>query len=385
MAKNGYHVIDSDMHLVEPADLWLRYMDRKYRSVAPVGDATEPWSIMVTIPGHPPMKTFDRIQALAADWAVKYRTHYPDEIARGFDAPAQIGAMDREGIDVAVMFPSRGLFVLGYDSTGAAGERGIDPDFAAGIARAYNDWLHDFCGEDRRRMYGAAMVSPQNVEAAVAETRRTVEELGFKAVFLNPHAIDSRPWHHPCYDPLWAECERLGVPVCFHGGGRGPGNTDFGFKVFEHLTMWHTFSHVVGVQFAMVSMIAGGVFDRFPNLQAGFLEGNCSWAPWLLWRMEEHYDYAGRVEVPLQLRPTEYFKRNCVTSVEADEEPAALYVQAFGDARVVFSTDFPHPDAKYPHAVDKFLGCPFSDQTKRRFLWDNCAEFYHLPMTPPGA
>ena len=54
-----------------------------------------------------------------------------------FDNIAQVGAMDKEGLDVAILYPSRGLFVLAID--------GLDPELAAAIAKAYNDWLYDFC------------------------------------------------------------------------------------------------------------------------------------------------------------------------------------------------------------------------------------------------
>ncbi len=110
---------------------------------------------------------------------------------------------------------------------------------------------------------------------------------------------------------------------------------------------------------ALVSFCGGGVFDRFPHLRAAFLEANCSWAPWLLHRLDEHYDeYVGRYEITLGRKPSEYFVTNCYVSVEADEAPATLYVETFGNDNVVFSTDYPHPDAKFPHAVDAFLAGP---------------------------
>src|SRR5205085_5869398 len=114
---------------------------------------------------------------------------------RGWDALSQLEAMDREGLDRAVLFPSRGLFVLGLDSPQVVGTDGLEPEFAAAIARAYNDWLHDFCRADPARLFGAAMVAPHHVEAAVAEARRAVEQLGFRAVFLAPGCVGRRPWH----------------------------------------------------------------------------------------------------------------------------------------------------------------------------------------------
>src|SRR5207253_10507334 len=130
---------------------------------------------------------------------------------------------------------SRGLFVLGLDAPAVMGIDGLEPDFAAAIARAYNDWLHDFCAHAPERMLGAGMVAPHDVAAPAAETRRCVEQLGFKALFLAPGCVARRPWHDPYYDPLWAECERLGIPVTFHGGGQTDRKPDFTPDVWEHL------------------------------------------------------------------------------------------------------------------------------------------------------
>ena len=60
----------------------------------------------------------------------------------------------------------------------------------------------------------------EGVDAAVAETRRCATEYGFKAIFLSPGCVNRRPWHHSHYDPLWAECESLGITLGFHGGGQ---------------------------------------------------------------------------------------------------------------------------------------------------------------------
>jgi predicted TIM-barrel fold metal-dependent hydrolase len=86
----------------------------------------------------------------------------------------------------------------------------------------------------------------------------------------------------------------------------------------------------------------------------------------------------GRHEIALARRVRDYFLENCVVSVEADEEAAHLYVEHFGDDNVGFSTDYPHPDSKFPHAVDKFLTLPLSDETRRKILWDNTARLYRI-------
>ncbi len=85
----------------------------------------------------------------------------------------------------------------------------------------------------------------------------------------------------------------------------------------------------------------------------------------------------GRFESPeLKLEPEEYFQRQCYVSVEADEEPAKFVEQSDVANTVVFSTDYPHIDSMYPHAVDTFLSLPFFQDTKRKNLWHNCARLY---------
>ena len=74
--------------------------------------------------------------------------------------------MDREGVDLTVLFPTRGLFVLGLDSSEQIGADGLEPDFAAAIARAYNDWLNDFRQAAPDRLHAAAMVAPHHIPAA---------------------------------------------------------------------------------------------------------------------------------------------------------------------------------------------------------------------------
>ena len=66
----------------------------------------------------------------------------------GFDAKTQLQAMDREGLDVAALYPSIGLGIMMRDE--------MDPKLAAAIARAYNNWLYDFCQTDPKRLKGVA-------------------------------------------------------------------------------------------------------------------------------------------------------------------------------------------------------------------------------------
>ena len=374
-----HHVADSDLHVIEPPDLWQRYIDPAFRHVAPVGLTELPRDIRVKVKSHILLR-LGRVRPMrngATPWKTDQENVFAEAEARNWDATSQIAAMDREGLDVAVLFPSRGLFVLGLDLPQVVGTDGLEPEFAAAIARGYNDWLHDFCRADPVRLLGAAMVAPHNVPAAVAETRRCVEELGFRAVFLAPGSVGRRPWHHADYDPLWAECERLDIPVTFHGGGQTHLRPDFSLEILDKLMMWHTFNQPLGMMTVAVSLTGGGVLERFPKLRVGLLEGNCGWAPWLLHRLDEHWEWVGRYEAPeLKRKPSEYFRSNCFLAVEADEETVADYVRWFGDDNLVFSTDYPHADSKFPRSLEYLGKLPLSEESRRKILWDNWCRLY---------
>jgi uncharacterized protein len=379
---NGWRVADSDMHVMEPADLWQNYIAREWRHAAPIGLSELHRDMRVRVKSHSLTKSAPIRPNVdeTVGWTPTLDSAFEPSEARRWDAVSQLAAMDAEGLDVAVLFPSRGLFVLGLDTAEQAGADGLEPAFAAAIARAYNDWLYDFCQQDPTRLLGAALLAPHDVGAAVEEIHRSVTERGFKTVFLYPGCVNRRPWHHPAYDPIWRECERLNVPVCFHGGGQNYLRPDYTLEVFDNMMMWHTFGQPLGIMAVTVSLTGGGVLQRFPGLRVGLLEGNCGWAPWLLHRLDEHWRWVGDKDAPdLERAPSEYFRSNCFVSIEADELPAKYYVDWFGDDNVVFSTDYPHGDSKYPRAVQEFCELPIAESAKRKMLWDNWCRLYNMP------
>ena len=375
MAKNGFKVFDSDMHIVEPADLWERYIDPAYKDRAPRGLRRHPRDLAVQVAGH----TFPPANRSYTNAITPIMTQQQDVYAaseaQGWDSTSQLQAMDQEGIDVAVLFPSRGLFTLGTSD--------LEPGLATAISRAYNDWLAEFCAGGPDRLFGAGMIPPHDIAGAIHEARRAVHELGFKTLFVRPNPVHGRNWHDPYYNPLWAEIEKLGVPLSFHEGGL----VDLpqpGANFATHM-LYHTCTHSMAMMLAAVDVVGGGVCARFPGLTVAFLEGNCSWAPWLLWRLDEHWEMSAAYDHPdLTLAPSAYFRRQCYLSVDCDEAPAEAVTRYGLEDRIVFSTDYPHADSKYPHAVERFLHMPLAEQTQRKFLWDNCARLYGLAGEEPG-
>ena len=370
--KNGLKFLDSDLHIYEPDDLWVKYMPAEMREDAPRGiskftrDPSIEWR-GVQLPKRPPatQQTFAKKVEGQTD-------RYASDAARGWDNVAQLAAMDKEGIDCAVLYPTRALFAMAFGD--------MPPRVASAIARAYNDWLFDFCKGDPKRLLGAAVLAPHSIPDAVAEARRAVEELGFTAVVMRPNPIGDVYWHHEAFDPLWTELERLNVPVCFHEGGAGNVPIESTGKRFGGVFMLgHVVSHPLEMMQACVAMCSGGVLERFKKLRVGFLEANCAWVPWLLWRMDEHAEFAGKTGAShLSKPPSAYFKERCVVSVESDEDIAKEAIASLDGENVVFSTDYPHMDSKYPHAADRFFKLGLAAEHNRKILWDNCAKLYGL-------
>ncbi len=397
MAKAGFKVFDSDMHCVEPTDLWQRYLSADYKDRAPyvsefafrsamlsveVEGRIMPWfspkgpdgkplpsylpdkamrqMIREYLEGHPKAIAMEKFQ----------QSRFADMSKRGWSPQTQLEAMDVEGIDKTVVFPTTGLLVLGLNE--------LEPEFAAAIARAYNDWLYDYVKTDAKRLFGAAMVAPHGVELAVREARRAVLELGFRAVFLRPNPVHERQWYDPYYEPLWRALVDLDVALVFHEGV-GVHLPQAGQRFGDNIFLRHIACHPIEMMYAAMAMCGGGVLERHPKLRVGFFEANCGWIPWLLDRMDDHYEIEfGVTKAELPEKPSTYFKRQCVASVETDESFAGHVIADIGDENLVVSTDWPHPDSKYPKGIDTFLGLPIPQESKKKILWDNCARFYGI-------
>jgi predicted TIM-barrel fold metal-dependent hydrolase len=295
---------------------------------------------------------------------------YDDHAARGWTPECQIEAMDIEGIDSAVLFPTRGLGLLTRPD--------MEPRFASAVARAYNDWLHDFCEANPSRLLGAGMISVHgDIEQAVGETRRVVNEYGFRSIFMRANIANGRNWYDPYYEPLWDTLEELEIPIGFHEGTGSRSRRQTGDHFDPNFGIRRIYAQPVENMLALGALLCGGVLARHPKLKVAHLEANCSWVPWLIWRADEGYEREGDSFMPdLDMPPSEYFKRQVWVSVEPDETPARHLIEDFGCDQLVFSTDYPHGDSKYPDAVNSFLELPLSDEEKRKILWDNCARFY---------
>lgn len=374
MAKNGFKVLDSDLHVLEPRDLYLKYMDAKWGDRIPRG---EPRVAIKDIDFR--TKDGKRVRATRTlafpPVEIREACRFPLGIERDFDPMSHLTAMDTEGVDVAVLFRTVPLHT----------DDSQEPEYAMALCRAWNNWITDFCRQDPARMKAAGLVTLHDAELAVAEIRRIGTELGHVGVCMTPEPILGRQLPETYFDPVWAEAERLGLPICFHPSFSP--NQDHWANRFSKLpgSTWlvETFDQPIEDLLAVVYMTAGGILERFPRLKVAFLEGNCSWLPWLLYRLDERYEFYEGLDgvIDLSMKPSEYFQRQCFISVDVDEYLVTDYIKRLGDETLVFSTDYPHPDCKFPTAVSTFLSMEgISESTKRKILWNNCARLYNYNL-----
>ena len=399
MAREGYLILDSDLHMMEPGDLWTRYLDEPHRANLPrffgaqqkklatsAGDKGGTDSIRGMEVQGLAIPAFAKSQGAAASSRELRRRsrarhpHFNVARARGFDAVSTLTAMDIEGIDVAVMYGTRGRQILCHDD--------LSPDYAAALARAYNNWAYDYCKHDPQRLKFAAQIAMHDIGLAVEEARRCVKQLGAVAVIGTPNPVNGQHLHDEACEPLWHELEQLNVPVGFHPTGNSSLKDDAGQRYVGHANFFpiaHAIRNPVELMGAIASMTTGGILERHPKLRCAFLEGTAGWIYWWLWRLDDQWEKYGRgCENPLTLTPSEYFKRQCYIALDADEEPAVDVVKKMGAEYFVVSTDYPHSDGAFPEAMQQFLGLPLDDTQRRKILWDNCARLYGIdrPAAP---
>jgi predicted TIM-barrel fold metal-dependent hydrolase len=373
--KNGFKVFDADAHVVEPKNIWERFLDEKYQHRVswqqpfPGMDRFRPATVDGRYTQH--HKTLYGRQQEAVRWTTEAMVEkYGEVVNKGFDGASVAESMKVEGVDLMV------LYGPGYDMW----LDGIAPDIQAGMARAYNRWAEEMRETSGGRVLAAGPVPLNDVTRAVEEVRYAHETLGMRCFWSRPNPFNKRTLGDRYFDPLWEILQDLDVPFATHEfmGLVGPSAGEDRFSSFVE---WHTFVHQMEAQMAMLAMIVNGVFERFPRLRVAYMEAGSAWLPSWLHRIEEHVELAGWLETPECTKdPVEYFKQNCWVTTECDEHLVYHTIEELGDSRILFETDFPHPDSKYPKAVETFLAQErVSDESKRKILWDNALDFYRFP------
>ena len=326
--------------------LWIcgRYIDPSFRDRAPRLFIDDDGKERLRIDG----RTFGGRRGLGTLGAIGARDSvvcddtmtYREGKKGGFDPHARIPDMNADGIDAAFLYPSIGLSFGGVE----------DPELVHALFHAYNRWLADYCKPYPDRLFGVAMLPLHSVELTIREMHFAREELGFRAGFIRPNPYNNKMLHHPDYEPFWNAAEELDLAIGIHEGSSLNMPT-VGVDRFEGRGAQHIISHTMEMMLACMSVIWGGVCERHPKLRIGFLESGGGWvAPWLD-RMDRHFDDQGFNDSGLKTMPSELFQRNCWISFEPVEGSIKVLADYIGPHKILWATDYPHPDGF-------FLGAP---------------------------
>ncbi len=370
----GHRYIDADSHVLEPADMWQKYLEPKYRRFAPahaVGYRGNPPGFFLNIKiGGSVMPTFQMPEVVQMPGLEEA---YGDYMRRGFGPDCYATALDRTGMDFMVLYPTIGLY--------ATAVPGLSAEVAAAYRRAYNNWLYDFCKAAGPKFIGAGSVDLRDPVEAAREAHRCVRELGFKAITFNPEPVNDVALHDRFYDPLWQAASELGVPVGVHVAG-GTALHQVGIDYFPQWGDGRGLcAFTIGNMIACLSFVSGGILERFPELKVVFLESGAGWPAFWLERIQAGVQGANRggKVYGLSESPIEYFQKQCFISADPDDPGIAQVAAVIGDDNIVTATDFGHMEGKgYIRALDDILALELSAETKRKIMWDNAARLYNL-------
>jgi predicted TIM-barrel fold metal-dependent hydrolase len=255
-----------------------------------------------------------------------------------------------------------------------------DADFQRDCFRVYNNWLAEFCRYAPARFAGLALISLFDVDLAARELERCAR-MGLRGALVWASPPDDRPYSSKQYDAFWAAAQELRMPLSLHTlTGRTKAaqqdESDVGELYARMVIRTHEAQH------SLCSLIFSGVLERFPGLTIVSAENDIAWVPHLLERADKYYRrFRQAYGSALSLKPSEYFKRQVYATFIDDPMGLKTY-HLVGPDNFMWSTDYPHQAATWPHSQEvlarDFSSLPELDRQK--IVRDNAAKLYGFAL-----
>ncbi|HET6773292.1 MAG TPA: amidohydrolase family protein [Acidimicrobiales bacterium] len=372
--------VDADGHVLEPPDLWERYIDPQHRDRALriVRDERDLEELeiggqrsLMSRRGFPSTLGAMGAPDMADIRRNPERTYLGEAPFGSMDPCERLAVLDAEGLDAVVLYTTIGLLW----------EAELDePELCQAYTRAYNRWICEFCA-DSPRLVATAHLSLTDPAAAAAELERAVGE-GAKGAYVAPFAPGGKPLGHPDHDPVFAAAQDLAVPFAIHPtfepawahGQR------FDAQHARELRLLASVTAADGVRHQFTTLFDYGVFDRFPMLKVIVLESGGGWLGYWLDRIDAVYGHTFIGErVPLRHKPSDYVRERVWVSCDPDERSIPPLAERYGD-RFLWASDFPHADHPpdyIPNLAEMVVGFP--EARRRAFLGDQVRELFDIP------
>ncbi len=413
MVTKGFPIFDCDSHVVEPPEIWDEYVPSAIRSWVKTQFHFHTDTDELHINGRVVPATRERSNAAEVGWPrwskkeVGALVPGTEEWKRKFgrlagcrDPQARLRDMDALGTDQVMLFPTWFVRLALVQDAEAAGA----------LARAYNNWVYDYCAADRRRLFPCAVLAIQSVEQSIAELRR-VAKLGFKAAAIRPCFWNGRYPTLPEFDPLWREFEDLNVVLAMHtfpsrealtpewgermartrGSGDGllftdeavvysPGQfvSNIVFSMEPSIDSSEALGFIFEAMTWLTAVLMTGWLDKFPRLRAAVLESNATWLPLVLSRSRNFLDLYAFQRGPKVRDPLEVFYERCFIAFEGDEEPVYRMWDQYENVGL-WSSDYPHHDAEDGwEALELMARHKVPAAVQRKLLGENARRLYGI-------
>ena len=407
----NFPVFDCDSHVYEPPEVWDKYIPPSQREFAKAHfyrDADRLISVRNSkvsfrdpnkwkYPGetwHPGLtkEIIGATQPGTKEWDETIGRN-----ASARDPYVRLKDMDAAGIDQVMVFPSTFVYLPLVD----------DAEAAQICARAYNDWIYNYCSADQKRLFPAAVLPIQNVDSASEELRR-VSKRGFKCALVRPIISHKKYPTFPEFDPLWREFEELGIVLGMHtfpsrGEALSPelaermGPNRKRLFADEEVLVYSPGQFVANIMQMMGSQQAGdaafgfiaeamtwievvlmtGWLEKFPRLKVAILESNSSWLPLVLEKAETYLELYRHTQEKIG-DPREVFYRSCYIAFESDEEMTFRLWDQFENI-ALWSSDIPHLDASDVwEAIDHMNKWQLPQSVQEKMLGGNARRLYGI-------
>jgi predicted TIM-barrel fold metal-dependent hydrolase len=394
MTELDYLLVDFDNHYYEPLDAWSRHLDDRIkrqgrgveivtkgkRTYAAVGGRLSSFVPNITFdpvaaPGS--LEAYFRGEAMgqrAKDLATLERLR-PEYQHR---APRE-QRMREQGVEEILLLPT---FTYGVEEALCG-----DLEAMHATLRAFNRWLLEEWGLSGPTI-AAPVIALSHVPEAVAEVEWALEH-GARAVTMRPGPVPVGGGErcspaNKRFDPVWQLLNDAGVTIAYHAADSGY------FRYFAdyddppvmdafspRMRLGSLFSVDRPIQDMLGVLVMQQLFTRFPNLRIASVEQGSDWLLVLLDRLEKLYHRRTNLFVE---PPSETVRRHVWTCPFWEDDVAAL-VAAVGVERVLFGSDWPHPEGvEHPCDFVAYLP-PLPPADIRRIMRDNAVEL----LTPHPA
>ena len=239
-----------------------------------------------------------------------------------YDEALILDALDRRGLDAAVLGPSPEEFY--YWAPSAVGAR---------IAAVQNDGMSELVRSHPDRVVGFATLPMQDPERAAAELDRAVTALGLRGAEICTH-VNGRDLDHPSLRPVYAAASRLRVPLFLHPQNWGD------MRRFQDYALWNLAGFPLETALAASHLIMGGVFEEFPRLRVILAHGG-GYLPYQVGRLDHGYAARREVSERLPRRPSEYLANLYCDSLTHSALSLRFLLDRMGDGHVVIGSDYP--------------------------------------------